>query len=63
MTLESSFGHLLTVALQEWCDIGRYEGRRLDELPFNFRAHASPPRRRANVFRTAPRALPVFAVP
>jgi hypothetical protein len=35
MTLESSFGHLLTMALTEWCEIGRYDGRRLDDVLFN----------------------------
>jgi hypothetical protein len=35
MTLEFNFGHLLTQALTEWCDIGRYDGRRLDDLLFN----------------------------
>jgi hypothetical protein len=35
MTLESNFGYLLAQALTEWCDIGRYDGRRLDDLLFN----------------------------
>jgi hypothetical protein len=35
MTLESGFGYLLTQALTEWCDIGRYQHRRLDDLLFN----------------------------
>jgi hypothetical protein len=35
MTLESNFGYLLAQALTEWCGIGRYDGRRLDDLLFN----------------------------
>jgi hypothetical protein len=35
MTLESNFGYLLTQALVEWCELGRYGGRRLDDLLFN----------------------------
>jgi hypothetical protein len=35
MTLESNFGYLLAQALTQWCDIGRYDGRRLDDLLFN----------------------------
>jgi hypothetical protein len=35
MTLESNFGYLLTRALTEWCEIGRCDGRRLDDLLFN----------------------------
>jgi hypothetical protein len=34
-SLESSFGYLLAQALMEWCDIGRYAHRRLDDLLFN----------------------------
>jgi hypothetical protein len=35
MTLESSFGYLLTQALMDSCDIGQYAYRRLDDLLFH----------------------------
>jgi hypothetical protein len=33
--LASRFGWLLGMALKEWCDLGRFKGRRLDDLLFN----------------------------
>jgi hypothetical protein len=34
-SLESSFGHLLTMALKECVDVGHFKGRRFDDLLFH----------------------------